>query len=306
MSLFTHSNAATLDFELLNKQTVKITAGNEIGSGVLLCQKGDHVNILTAKHVFDSPYESIRVEFYRDYCYPVKLSKKELQIKSLKFITIGTSNNIKLGQEVTTTGHPIGESESEWVFQQGKVNRDIGEYVTHSSRITKGYSGGPLVNEQGKLIGINVVEEGNIAQAIPIDSILPFLRQNKIPIDLQAGKTEEIEVPVVKIQPPTSTLPPPPVPPQLDISGIWHDNLGTVFQITQRGNYFEFFSNNPVTGLSSWGRGTLEGQYFKTDFQTNLPSTGGGAGTISADGKQMAGTFYDTMLGQYQGMIVRP
>ena len=199
---FTYSDAANLDYGLLNKQTVKIKAGNEIGSGVLLCQKGDQINILTARHIFDSPYDTIVVEFYQDYCNPINLSNKELKVKrsgtldiallqiqvnkvqscTLKFITIGTSNTIKLGQEVNTTGHPIGGSEQEWIFLTGKINKEIGEYITHSCIITNGYSGGPLVNERGELIGINVVVEGNVGQAIPIDSILPFLRDNKISI----------------------------------------------------------------------------------------------------------------------------
>lgn len=226
MSLFVNSNAATLDLELLNKQTVKIKAGNEIGSGVLLCQKDDQINILTAEHVFPEQYETIEVSFYRDYCNPINLSKKELKIKfsgtmdiallqiqqkkvqscPLKFITLGTSNTIELGQKVTATGHQIEESALDWTCQSGEVNRKVGEYITHSSRITEGYSGGPLVNERGDLIGINVVVEGNVGQAIPIDSILPFLRDHNIPIDIQTKIAVEDKASTTDKRPP----PPPP------------------------------------------------------------------------------------------------
>lgn len=118
--------------------------------------------------------------------------------------------------------------------------------------------------------------------------------------------------PTPTLPPSSSTTPTPsssttltPSPPNLDINGTWRDSNGAVYQITQRGNTFEFTATNPTTGVSSRGSGTINGQDFESVFTTSLPSSGRGGGKVSADGKQMTGTFYDTSIGQYTWTIYR-
>jgi len=203
--------------ELLNYQTVRIQIehkeGKEVGSGIVLCQKGERIYILTAKHVligegsFDENQKptgrfrnisTVTIKFYKKYQSDIikewsEITEKHastedialLQVKmtdhvsSLKLSTIGTSDNVKLFQEVYTTGHPVSITK-DWYPCTGKVNR-IGEYIEYTAEIEKGYSGGPVVNQRGELIGMNAhiskSDEGRtIAGAIPVNEILDTLR----------------------------------------------------------------------------------------------------------------------------------
>jgi hypothetical protein len=86
---------------------------------------------------------------------------------------------------------------------------------------------------------------------------------------------------------------------QPNIGGVWRDAFGGIYNITQSGNRFEFTTSNPGNGYASRGSGTINERTVESVFKSNLPSTGSGTGTISADGKQITGTCYDSTLGQY-------
>jgi len=92
---------------------------------------------------------------------------------------------------------------------------------------------------------------------------------------------------------------------QIDIGGIWRDATGTIFQITQEGATYKFVGTNQITGYMSWGSGTIKGRALESAFRTNLPSTGTGVGTLSADGRQITGTVNDSALRQYVWVIYR-
>ena len=91
----------------------------------------------------------------------------------------------------------------------------------------------------------------------------------------------------------------------VDVNGYYEDGSGTVFSITRSGQRFTFQSQNPYTGLTSSGSGMIKGYQFTSTFQTNLPSTGSGSGTISEDGRTISGNYHDTVLGQYTLTLVK-
>ena len=99
--------------------------------------------------------------------------------------------------------------------------------------------------------------------------------------------------------------PAPVAPATPDISGIWHDATGTVYQVQQSGESFEFAAANPATGAQSRGTGTIHGRHVADAFQTNAPSTGHGIGELSADGRQITGNFQDTYYGSYTLTLYR-
>ena len=69
-------------------------------------------------------------------------------------------DNIKMGNVVYAIGHPVG---LQWTVSQGIINHEnrasfINGYIRllqHTAQIQKGNSGGALINEDGKLVGIN-------------------------------------------------------------------------------------------------------------------------------------------------------
>lgn len=111
-------------------------------------------------------------------------------------------------------------------------------------------------------------------------------------------------------QPPaqTTSLPidnPDSAETPVNISGLWRDTYGSLFEIHQQGESFTFTARNPLNGLASQGSGTIRGRQVKSRFQTNMPSTGTGTGTLSADGRQMTGTCDDSVLGSYVLVLSR-
>jgi hypothetical protein len=81
------------------------------------------------------------------------------------------------------------------------------------------------------------------------------------------------------------------------ISGIWVDQYGTTYQLTQTGNSFSFEALNSQNGFRSEGAGNVNGRQFTVTYRTNIPSTGSGTGTVSADGLEMTATYQDSANG---------
>ena len=89
---------------------------------------------------------------------------------------------------------------------------------------------------------------------------------------------------------------------QLNISGRWRDNWGTVFTITQDGNAIRVAGEgNSCRGgyFRSTASGTVTGNSFETTYQSTLPSRGECFGTVSASGTRMTSTCRDTVCGQF-------
>ena len=78
-------------------------------------------------------------------------------------LSIGNSNNLKVGEQVATIGNPFGLSASMTsgiVSQIGRLlpqesGYSIPDVIQTDAAINPGNSGGPLVNARGEVIGIN-------------------------------------------------------------------------------------------------------------------------------------------------------
>lgn len=203
---YSASVRAAIDSEKLNKSTVKITVkhggGIAVGAGVILCHQNGMLYVLTAKHVLYGSagkplagVSAVEVEFYQNRwpaltgergSFEIKrAANKDLAMLQAKMAgeqrveraMIGSSTGIKQLEEVFTTGHPVSVSKN-WFPMKGEVN-EAGEFILYSANVEEGYSGGPLVNQKGELIGINVqvAEQGpKVAQALPIDEVLSTIK----------------------------------------------------------------------------------------------------------------------------------
>ena len=167
------------------------------GSGVLLDEEG---TILTNYHVIHRA-EELKVWFYDEEdpnYYPaeiigidpaadlalLRLDPIYLEIREvgpLSYLEI-EDKNFDVGQSVTAHGHMLGH---QWSVTQGILNHvhrpgKITPYVNilqHTAQIHQGNSGGPLVTDEGKIIGINTYilmprgEYTGIAYAIRGDTV---------------------------------------------------------------------------------------------------------------------------------------
>ncbi len=93
--------------------------------------------------------------------------------------------------------------------------------------------------------------------------------------------------------------------PQIDITGGWTDAAGTAFQITRSGDSYSFGAVNLYTGYVAKGTTALDGLKVTSVYQSNLPSTGRSEGRVSADGRTMTFTVYDSFSGTYQLVLFR-
>jgi serine protease Do len=102
----------------------------------------------------------------------------------LPAVEIGVSSALRVGELVLAVGNPwgqrgvvtagiisaVGEIETSW--RQGKA-----EYIRSDVRLAPGNSGGPLLDAQGRVIGINaMIFGGDLSVAIPSHIATQFLR----------------------------------------------------------------------------------------------------------------------------------
>ena len=162
------------------------------GSGFIISPEG---YVITCSHVVGDPEADYTVILDPKHKYSAKILAKDplvdvsiLKItdKNLPYLELGDSDKIDLGETVVAIGNPLGEFED--TLSAGIVSglsRKITAYggpsfkatslrglIQTDAAINPGNSGGPLINMEGKAIGINtamVMGAQNIGFAIPIN-----------------------------------------------------------------------------------------------------------------------------------------
>lgn len=174
-----------------------------LGTGIIVSENG---YILTNEHVSGEKYSKcyVTLETGKNYQGSVVWSSSDLDLaivkinaKNLQYITLGNSDNAKLGQTVYAIGNPIGFEFQRTVTSGivSAINRTVilneeddegneefsymEDLIQTDATINPGNSGGPLVNESGEVIGINSVKitsaEG-IGFAIPINVVKTIIQ----------------------------------------------------------------------------------------------------------------------------------
>ena len=164
-----------------------------LGTGLIVTENG---YILSNEHVTGGKYSTCYITLENGKKYDGKvvwsdtdldLSITKIDAKELKYITLGDSSNIKVGESVYAIGNPIG-FEFRRTVTSGIIsakNRSIkleennnisymSDLIQTDATINPGNSGGPLIYPNGEVIGINTVKissaEG-IGFAIPINVV---------------------------------------------------------------------------------------------------------------------------------------
>lgn len=95
---------------------------------------------------------------------------KAIDYKNVSHFTLGNSDNIKQGTNVTAIGFPLGEDRLK--FTAGIISGRQRKSLQTDAPINEGNSGGPLVTKDYRVIGINSSKPGKqsdgIGYAIPI------------------------------------------------------------------------------------------------------------------------------------------
>ncbi len=165
------------------------------GSGVIISKDG---YIVTNHHVAGhavrllctlSSKEEIEAELIgKDPMTDIAVIKlKPSEPREFPTASFGDSSIVKVGDSVLAMGSPMSLSQSvtmgiasnielvmpEWLGQSGEVTQDgenvgsLVRWIGHDAQIYGGNSGGPLVNLNGEIIGINEISVGSLGGAIP-------------------------------------------------------------------------------------------------------------------------------------------
>ena len=180
------------------------------GSGVIVGEEDDYFLIATNAHVVSgakelsatfidettAQAETVGIDSANDLAI-IKVMKSDLEkdtIDQIKVIKFGSSDALRVGEEVVAIGNALGYGQSvcngivsakdrtihTWNDETYSYDDMEGMIQTDAS-INPGNSGGALLNMKGELIGINSAKyedesvEG-MGYAIPIDYALPILQ----------------------------------------------------------------------------------------------------------------------------------
>lgn len=158
-----------------------------VGSGVIVSADG---TILTNNHVVDGA-EKITIQMNDKRTFEAKiigndppsdLAVLKIEEKDLPFLTLGNSDNVRIGDIVLAIGNPlgIGQTVTAGIIsakgrQTGISDGSFEDFLQTDAPINRGNSGGALVNLNGELIGINsqILSGGNSGGNIGIGFSIP-------------------------------------------------------------------------------------------------------------------------------------
>ena len=172
-----------IDLEYLKDSVVMVEVydkyGNELATGSGFCAyRPDY--IVTNYHVIEGAYEIKLVtdwdEEFNAKTVEIFNEAADIAILSidgqLEPIKIGNSDTCKIGQKVYAIGSPVGEKNT---VSQGTIsNLDDVENIRTTVPISHGSSGGALLDNRGKLIGITYAgydNAQNLNFAIPVTKL---------------------------------------------------------------------------------------------------------------------------------------
>ena len=179
--------------------------GNSVGSGFVFDLFG---NIITNAHVIDNA-DNITVTFLDGSQYnasivgmdkftDIAVINVEEKPDYLHPLEIGDSSALKVGEPVAAIGNPFGLSGSMTsgiVSQIGRLlpSHDTGfsipNVIQTDAAINPGNSGGPLLNMNGKVMGINTAIQSGTGQSAGIGFAVPSNTISKVvPVLITEGK----------------------------------------------------------------------------------------------------------------------
>jgi S1-C subfamily serine protease len=164
--------------------TVEILAGQDsIGSGTIWRSNNGTNQVITSSHVLTAQKQPLLIQTADGQVHTAQVitpaNWESLDLAVLQFqaqqnyptARIDRSVNLQVGSVVLAAGFPKN-GKSTLTIEKGAIthilNKPLAEgyQVGYNSTVTKGMSGGPLVNEQGTLVGINGIHAEPLWDAI--------------------------------------------------------------------------------------------------------------------------------------------
>lgn len=162
-------------YEMARSITVRVKVGHNGGSGILIQRSGQQYTVLTNRHVVNVGSTYV-IQTPDGRSHPATLLKKidfrgndlaMLQFRasqSYEIATLGSTKHLAPGDFVISAGFPLDDApvrSKGLLITVGKVSLlpkkpFVGGYqIGYTNLIRQGMSGGPLLNLQGQVVGIN-------------------------------------------------------------------------------------------------------------------------------------------------------
>jgi serine protease Do len=220
------------------------------GSGILIHRKGSTYTVLTAKHVIEQVRAVSQVETMDGSRYPLRaqtikmLPNVDLAIleftsdRPYRIAQLANSDQLSIGTEVYTAGFPApGQTirDREFRFTKGEIAsrptkaQADGYSLVYTNITRRGMSGGPVLNDDGRLVGVHGRADGDSIQTensatrsvvvkdvnlgIPINTFLNLAPKAGIALDFKAPS---LPAAVSPSPPPAPTVAVPSVASPLD------------------------------------------------------------------------------------------
>ncbi len=184
--------AVGFDVDQIYDSVFVIESGNALGSGFAI----DKQLIVTNAHVIDSQRDII-VRSYNNELASARLAGYDAQkdiavlyVKDAAYLPIKTGDisSVKVGDDVYAIGAPKSLS---YTLTKGIISNKNREYcgmpyLQIDAAVNEGNSGGPLLNSNGEVIGVNtlkMLDSEGIALSIPINIIMEFIDDLSMPAD---------------------------------------------------------------------------------------------------------------------------
>lgn len=167
------------------------TQKQEVGGGSGFIVSADGL-IITNRHVVSQQNAEYTVFRNDGTKYTAKIIARDplndiavlkIDVKNLPFLEFGSSDNLQIGQSVVAIGNALGEfrntvsvgvisglSRSITAGDVGGAPEQLDNVIQTDAAINPGNSGGPLLNLDGKVVGVNVaIAQGseNVGFALP-------------------------------------------------------------------------------------------------------------------------------------------
>jgi S1-C subfamily serine protease len=184
-------NAAMADAVKRGRQALVLVRDGRAGAGAGTIWHPDGL-ILTNAHVVKRRHLEVvlpdgQVKAARIVAHDAAgdVAALSIEARGLPTIALGDSRQLRPGDWVTALGHPwgvLGAATAGTITGVGKrlpeMPRSDQDWIAISLHLRPGHSGGPLVDAEGRLIGINTMMAGpDVGLAVPVHTVKAFLRR---------------------------------------------------------------------------------------------------------------------------------
>src|SRR4029077_18004998 len=171
--------------ERVSRSVVQVGAGRWRGGTGTVWSKDGH--IVTSNHVIGDMRE-VEVGFSDGTKHTAKevglhpssdIALLKIYSNNLTPVDVGNSDNLKVGQFVLAVSNPFGRQPSATsgivtnpaYNVRGWWGASMDKVVVSDARLNPGYSGGPLVDARGRMIGINAAYANNRGISVPVNTV---------------------------------------------------------------------------------------------------------------------------------------